>query len=809
MASTDRSLDVIAFVSEHFRDILRRRLSEIAGLALITLALLGAIALTTWSVQDPSLSHATQTPIHNLLGFPGAIFSDLAMQLLGLASMLLLMPEALLGWRLLSHRPIGEKWRGLIWIAATLLAAGFTSTLPRIGSWPLPTGLGGVAGDALLRVPALIFGAPLSGLTLVAISAVLAIATAATLVLAVGYRKPERKILVRLAEPQEIGEEQDAPEDRASAWLGMIEHALLAWKSRIGRALRRAPARTPIRAARTTAAAERAEPRFDGHSRVAIPTAGDVDDIEDEAQAAPRRRAPAKMAPRRTGSGFTLPSLNLLTAQKVSERTTLSKDIIDANAVALEAVLGDFGVRGEIITAHPGPVVTLYELEPAPGIKSSRVIGLSDDIARSMSAVSARVAVVSGRNAIGIELPNPTREKVYFRELLATKDYNENTSKLALCLGKTIGGEPVIVDLARMPHLLIAGTTGSGKSVAINTMILSLVYRMTPSQCRLIMVDPKMLELSVYDGIPHLLTPVVTDPKKAVVALKWAVREMEGRYKKMSKLGVRNIDGYNARLAEAKSKGEVLTRTVHTGYDKESGQAIYEKEELDLEQLPFIVVIVDEMADLMMVAGKDIEGAIQRLAQMARAAGIHVILATQRPSVDVITGTIKANFPTRISFQVTSKIDSRTILGEQGAEQLLGQGDMLYMAGGGRISRVHGPFVSDDEVEKVVRHLKSQGAPEYLEEVTAGDLEDGEDGAVFDATGMGMAEGGDLYAQAVAVVKRDRKASTSYIQRRLQIGYNRAASLMERMEHEGIIGQPNHAGKREILIPENPADDRY
>ena len=389
-----------------------------------------------------------------------------------------------------------------------------------------------------------------------------------------------------------------------------------------------------------------------------------------------------------------LPSLELLaTPKRDRTRHALSAETLQDNATALEGVLGDFGVRGEIINARPGPVVTLYELEPAPGIKSSRVIGLADDIARSMSALSARVAVVSGRNAIGIELPNPTREKVYLRELLASDDYVDTSAKLPLCLGKTIGGEPVIVDLARMPHLLIAGTTGSGKSVAINTMILSLLYRLQPDQCRLIMVDPKMLELSVYDGIPHLLTPVVTDPKKAVVALKWAVREMEERYKKMSKLGVRNIDGYNARLAEAKAKGEKLTRTVHTGYDKESGEAIYENEELELEPLPFIVVIVDEMADLMMVAGKDIEGAVQRLAQMARAAGLHVILATQRPSVDVITGTIKANFPTRISFQVTSKIDSRTILGEQGAEQLLGQGDMLYMAGGGRISRVHGPFV--------------------------------------------------------------------------------------------------------------------
>jgi S-DNA-T family DNA segregation ATPase FtsK/SpoIIIE len=816
MASSDRSLDVIAFVSEHFRDILRKRLSELAGLALITLALLGAIALATWSVQDPSLSHATQKPIQNLLGYPGAIFSDLAMQLLGLASVLLLLPETLMGWRLLSHRPFGAKWRSLVWILATFSAAGFASTLPTTASWPLPTGLGGVAGDAVINMLGF-FGLPLNGFTLLILAVIFAAATIVTIAIACGVQRQDAEAA---AEPvhEEDDEDAEADEgrDRAWAWLGMIEHALLSWKSRLGRMFRRAPVRAPVRAARPTG--PRAEPRFDPHARVASPALAPADAEEDyeeevdEAPVAPRRKAPAAKAPPRRGSGngFQLPSLNLLTAQKVSERTTMSKDVLDANAVALESVLSDFGVRGEIIKAHPGPVVTLYELEPAPGIKSSRVIGLADDIARSMSAVSARVAVVSGRNAIGIELPNPTREKVYFRELLATKEYNENTSKLALCLGKTIGGDPVIVDLARMPHLLIAGTTGSGKSVAINTMILSLLYRMTPTQCRLIMVDPKMLELSVYDGIPHLLTPVVTDPKKAVVALKWAVREMEGRYKSMSKLGVRNIDGYNQRVAEAKAKGETLTRTVHTGYDKESGQAIYEKEELELEALPYIVVIVDEMADLMMVAGKDIEGAIQRLAQMARAAGIHVVLATQRPSVDVITGTIKANFPTRISFQVTSKIDSRTILGEQGAEQLLGQGDMLYMAGGGRISRVHGPFVSDDEVEKVVRHLKSQGQPEYLEEVTAGDLgEEGEDGAVFDATGMGMAEGGDLYSQAVAVVKRDRKASTSYIQRRLQIGYNRAASLMERMEQEGIIGQPNHAGKREILIPENPQDDRF
>src|SRR6478672_5356828 len=801
MRATDRSLDIITFVSEHFRDIIRRRLSELAGLALISLSVLGAIALATWSVQDPSLSHATQKPIHNLLGFPGAIFADLAMQLLGLASILLLVPEILLGWRLISHKPVGEKWRGMLWIVATFLAAAFASTLPHIGSWPLPTGLGGVAGDAVLRAPAWVFGSPLGAFTRFILCIVFGLATAATLVLAARAPDYEEKPAAREADDEEDAEKDEG--DHASAWLGMIVHALLSWKARIGRMIRgETRARTPM----PVVQGPRHEPRFDGEDDSDYEDEAEEDD-DDEDAPAPRRRAAQKAAPRRSGNGYTLPSLNLLAAARASERTTLSRDIIDANATALESVLQDFGVRGEIINARPGPVVTLYELEPAPGIKSSRVIGLADDIARSMSKVSARVAVVPGRNAIGIELPNPKREKVLLREMLASSDYTDTQARLPLCLGKTIGGDPVIVDLARMPHLLIAGTTGSGKSVAINTMILSLMYRLRPDDCRLIMIDPKMLELSVYDGIPHLLTPVVTDPKKAVVALKWAVREMEERYRKMSKLGVRNIDGYNARVTEAKQKGETLSRTVHTGYDKETGDAIYEKEELELDHIPYIVVIVDEMADLMMVAGKDIEGAIQRLAQMARAAGIHVILATQRPSVDVITGTIKANFPTRISFQVTSKIDSRTILGEQGAEQLLGQGDMLYMAGGGRISRVHGPFVSDDEVEKVVRHLKSQGTPEYLEEVTADELEEGADGAVFDATGMGAAgDATDLYQQAVQIVLRDRKASTSYIQRRLQIGYNRAASIMERMEHEGVVGQPNHAGKREILI-EGAGDD--
>jgi DNA segregation ATPase FtsK/SpoIIIE, S-DNA-T family len=822
MSSIDRSLDGMAFLSGQVGAVLRQRLREVGGVVLLAFAVMTALALATWSVDDPSLSHATDAHVHNLLGRPGAIAADLVMQLLGLGSLALILPLSVWGYRLLGHRPLTRRrLRVLFWVFGAVFAAAFASALPRGARWPLPCGLGGVVGDAILRLPAMLLHSPhaSSGLALAVIfgfAALIAFAGAAGLIWRGAASADDEEEVEEddyeeeYDEPEEAADdEEEAAEDeeKAGISLGRLMHAMLSLRSRIARVFRGpAPARAAISDGPPP---RRIEPRFARAAR------GDEDEDESEfepndleiAQPARKPKSPARPA-RRLASGYQLPSLNLLAAPRANERATLSEELIRENATALEGVLSDFGVRGEIINARPGPVVTLYELEPAPGIKSSRVISLADDIARSMSALSARVAVVSGRNAIGIELPNPTREKVYLRELLASRDYSETAARLPLCLGKAIGGEAVLVDLSRMPHLLIAGTTGSGKSVAINTMILSLVYRLRPDQCRLIMVDPKMLELSVYDGIPHLLTPVVTDPKKAVVALKWAVREMEERYKKMSKLGVRNIDGYNARVGEASGKGEKLTRTVHTGYDRETGEAVYEKEELDLEPLPYIVVIVDEMADLMMVAGKDIEGAVQRLAQMARAAGLHVILATQRPSVDVITGTIKANFPTRISFQVTSKIDSRTILGEQGAEQLLGQGDMLYMAGGGRISRVHGPFGADGEVEKVVRHLKSQGAPEYLEAVTAGDAEGDEDQAVFDATSMGASEGGDLYQQAVAVVTRDRKASTSYIQRRLQIGYNRAASLMERMEKEGIVGQPNHAGKREILV-EAAEDDPY
>ena len=500
-----------------------------------------------------------------------------------------------------------------------------------------------------------------------------------------------------------------------------------------------------------------------------------------------------------------LPPLNLLTNPETVERHHLSDEALEENARMLESVLDDYGVKGEIVSVRPGPVVTMYELEPAPGLKASRVIGLADDIARSMSALSARVSTVPGRSVIGIELPNVKREKVVLREILSARDFGDSQMRLPLALGKDIAGEPIVANLAKMPHLLIAGTTGSGKSVAINTMILSLLYKLSPEDCRLIMIDPKMLELSVYDGIPHLLSPVVTDPKKAVVALKWVVGEMEERYRKMSKMGVRNIEGYNGRVRDALAKGETFNRTVQTGFDDDTGDPVFETDEFVPEVLPYIVVVVDEMADLMMVAGKEIEACIQRLAQMARASGIHLIMATQRPSVDVITGTIKANFPTRISFQVTSKIDSRTILGEQGAEQLLGMGDMLYMAGGGRITRIHGPFCSDEEVEQIVTFLKSWGPPNYMHGVVDGPSDDREDNidAVLGLSGSGGNETDDaLYDMAVQIVARDRKCSTSYIQRKLAIGYNKAARLVEQMEEQGVVTPANHVGKREILVPE-------
>ena len=836
-----------------------RRAAEMTGLALITLIVMLMAALASWSVDDPSLNNATDGRVRNLMGKPGAIVSDVLMQLFGLGVVAVLLPPFAWALKLMRTRTLGRfALRLALWLMGSVAAAAVASALPPSDRWPLPTGLGGVVGDSLhLGARNLIglAGSPVGNLIGFAWLALAVLALTAS----AGYA------FTRDADdtddPASIEEDEDDLRADTDPGLGVIlvgglAHILMTAQGTIrrwlgggrrlayashGHAETQAPrpsrlrvepdfgdnaraARQPLQDRPLANPAPRTQPpAHDGAAQHSAgrPPAHDRDDdggdsefddgpVSQRVAAPPPPPKPGKRIQREAQPSlldrdeFMLPALTFLTEPKKAPVAQISTDALEQNATLLEGVLEDFGVRGEITQVRPGPVVTLYELEPAPGTKSSRVISLADDIARSMSAVSARVAVVQGRNAIGVELPNAKRETVFLRELLASADFEQSKHKLALCLGKTIGGEPVIADLAKMPHLLVAGTTGSGKSVAINTMILSLLYRLKPEECRLIMVDPKMLELSVYDGIPHLLTPVVTDPKKAVVALKWAVREMEERYKKMSKLGVRNIDGFNQRVVEARDKGEVITRTVQTGFDRHTGEAIYEQETMDLEALPYLVVIVDEMADLMMVAGKDIEGAIQRLAQMARAAGIHVVLATQRPSVDVITGTIKANFPTRISFQVTSKIDSRTILGEQGAEQLLGQGDMLFMAGGGRITRVHGPFVSDGEVEKVVAHLKTQGRPNYLDAVTADESElpaagSDEDGAVFDKSDMGAASE-DPYEQAVAVVLRDKKASTSYIQRRLQIGYNRAASIMERMENEGIVGPANHAGKREILV---------
>ena len=831
---------------DQFRDFARRRAAEAIGL--VTLVGCGTLsaALVTWLARDPSLNHATDGRVHNLLGAPGAIVADLFMQLIGVATIAAVLPLVAIGLRLVAHRGIERGGlRILLWMVGVLSAATAASLLPVTDRWPLPTGLGGVVGDAIMSLPRHATG---SNRLIIAIVGLMATGGAIlTLTGAAGYGFESERDLRKESEQerddsseQRIKEEED--EDAAGepgvalVSLGAALHGILTVKATLRRALQKLRGRpkalgpvllddAPLLA--QAGLNDRREPIFGelddfgddepplrpqptaaasaptSSSRlvvtppaqvVAAPAANGRQVIRERASAPQGRGAPARP--------YELPELELLAEPKKPTATAkISQDALEQNARNLEGVLDDFSVRGEIINVRPGPVVTLYELEPAPGIKSSRVIGLADDIARSMSAVSARVAVVPGRNAIGIELPNQRRETVYLRELLACEDFATSKHKLAIALGKTIGGEPVIVDLARMPHLLVAGTTGSGKSVAINTMILSLLYRLKPEECRLIMVDPKMLELSVYDNIPHLLTPVVTDPKKAVVALKWAVREMEDRYKKMSKVGVRNIDGFNARVVEARSKGEVITRTVQTGFDHETGEAIFEREEMDLAPLPYIVVIVDEMADLMLVAGKDIEGAIQRLAQMARAAGIHLIMATQRPSVDVITGTIKANFPTRISFQVTSKIDSRTILSEMGAEQLLGQGDMLYMAGGGRISRVHGPFVSDGEVEKVVAHLRTQGQPQYLDAITSEEEAVEAAGEPLPSPGsMDAEESGDLYDRAVAIVLRDKKCSTSYIQRRLSVGYNKAASLVEQMEREGVVSAPSHSGKREILV---------
>ena len=797
---------------------LQRRGEEAGGLALIAAAGLLAATIGAYDPADPSLNATGTGPISHPFGLIGAVIADLLLQSLGAASALLVLIPAVWGWRILRHERVG-RWplRIALLPLSMVLATAALALITPPDSWPLRAGLGGFLGPIMLT-PAGAFAAqlaPIGGLLPIAVLSGLMAVAAGLWSAGIGLLDAIRSVI------------------------GLFRHAATGAASgaRMGARGAEAGVRLGVRlGSGFSAGMRRKEPRLNGND--------DGDDDEDEVPWKEERRTPeaprqvvraAKAAADRdpepsvrrvekpvntpkpraakqrqfdlgpSDGSYIYPELDLLTDPPAAASGP-DEDSLEQNARMLESVLADFGVKGTIGKVRYGPVVTLYELEPAPGTKSSRVIGLSDDIARSMSAVSVRVAVVPGRNVIGIELPNARRETVYFREVLESESINSSSHKLAIALGKDIGGTPIAVDLARMPHLLIAGTTGSGKSVAVNTMILSLLYRLPPERCRFIMIDPKMLELSVYDGIPHLLSPVVTDPKKAVVALKWTVREMESRYRAMSKLGVRNIDGYNARIAEAVKKGEVLKRRVQTGFDADSGKPVFEEEPLDLVPLPYIVVVIDEVADLMLVAGKDIEGAVQRLAQMARAAGIHVIMATQRPSVDVITGTIKANFPTRISFQVTSKIDSRTILGEQGAEQLLGMGDMLYMAGGGRITRVHGPFCSDEEVEDVVRHLKTQGEPEYDETITEDD-EGSPDPLGFSGAGeSGGGSGDDLYDQAVAIVAREGKASTSFIQRHLKIGYNRAATLIERMESEGVVSQANHVGKREVLVGDHSAD---
>ncbi|MBT7770300.1 MAG: cell division protein FtsK [Rhodospirillales bacterium] len=766
--------DPTAFLSDAALDFLRRRAFETGGFILFAIAALLTALLVSYTPGDPSLNAVTDMQPGNILGLPGAYIADFLLQTFGLAGVLPVVALIAWGTKLCRKSGIHRPSIRLVKLFAGMIIMSFgLSALPQFQEWPLAVKLGGIIGT--MGLSQVIAWTQSLGpfINEGSVGFIFGCAGLALLAGASGLNSSECQSGLSTLKFFTVGA------------------AIRTWRafrfvSQLGTSRKGLP---PL-------------PKTPKDPTISRPLKNQRSTPEPKIEAkAPRAKTGKKATALKQQNlnlgqedEYQIPALEILEAAPAVTGVSIAKDALQQNAHYLSTVLEDFGVHGEIVKVRPGPVVTLYELEPAPGTKTSRVVGLSDDIARSMSAISVRVAVVPGRNVIGIELPNADREMVYLRELLESDTLERASGSLNIALGKDIGGNPVAVDLARMPHLLIAGTTGSGKSVAVNTMILSLLYQYTPDQCKFIMIDPKMLELSVYEGIPHLLAPVVTDPPKAVMALKWTVREMEDRYRTMSNLGVRNIAGYNKRVAEATKKGEVLTRQVQTGFD-EQGKPIIEDQPLSMEPLPLIVVVVDEMADLMLVAGKDIEGAVQRLAQMARAAGIHLIMATQRPSVDVITGTIKANFPTRISFQVTSKIDSRTILGEQGAEQLLGQGDMLYMAGGGRISRVHGPFVSDKEVENVVAHLKSVGTPDYIESVT----EEADDPGTA-LVGGNTSEGDALYDEAVALIAREGKASTSFIQRHLQIGYNRAARIIERMEGEGVVSKANRVGRREVLI---------
>jgi S-DNA-T family DNA segregation ATPase FtsK/SpoIIIE len=782
-------------------------MGEMGGLALGLLAIALLIALASYDPRDPSLDTATVHRATNLAGPVGAVLADLLLQGFGAAGALPGLAMLAWAWRLASHRGLGSMAARLAALLAAMpvlgaVLAGLPGVSPAAAvPWPTLAGLGGAIGR-MVAAAALDAGYGVLGSVGGALVWLIGLCLAVVLVLlALGLSAGEWRTAGRGASA--VARASVSGGRAGAGLLGRVAQAGAAALRPIGALLGRRRAvvteREPTAPAPSTPI--RREPRI--HSPAAppantAPVAADNPAIP--GRATPRKPAPAtkQQALPLMDAGWQFPPLELLQPAPARATTGPSAEALEANARLLETVLSDYGVQGSIVEIRPGPVVTLYELEPAPGIRSARVIGLADDVARSLSVTAVRIATVPGRNVIGIEVPNAKRETVYLSEILASEDVQRHPGRLALALGKDISGAPIVADLSRMPHLMIAGTTGSGKSVGVNAMILSLLYRLSPDQCRLILIDPKMLELSVYDGIPHLMAPVVTEPAKAVTALKWTVREMERRYRAMSQLGVRNIAGYNDRVAESRAKGEIVTRRVQTGFDPETGRPTFEEQPLALEALPLIVVVVDEMADLMMVAGKEIEAAVQRLAQMARAAGIHVIMATQRPSVDVITGTIKANFPTRISFQVISKFDSRTILGEQGAEQLLGQGDMLFMQGGGRIMRVHGPFVSDREVEAVVAFLREQGEPAYLDAVT--EAEDDEGTPML--SGIAGASDGEkgLFDQAVDVVAREGKASTSFIQRHLNIGYNRAAKLIEQMEKEGIVGPANHVGKREVLV---------
>ena len=796
-------------VSPAIRAVAGRRLAEIAGLAMAMAGIFVFVTLITYNPRDPSLNTATSQHATNLGGPVGSILADFLLQGFGCAGGLPGLAMLVWAWRIASRRGIGFfSVRVLFTVLSVPLAAMALSALHGAGAWPTGAGLGGAGGHLLagattewaqgfagrLAGPLVLLSGTVLALSFIAASLGLTIrewrrAGGAAMVAAqAGVRAgswggSQAAGLVARAAPSARSYSQPPPgaveddeEDESPPLADLARQAAMAPRS--GPAPAKPAAALPLLA----------KPAM--KARVAMP--------EKRSVFAGRQESLPLVE-----TGWRFPALSLLKSPPAKAATGPSEESLQNNARLLESVLADYGVQGAIRDIRPGPVVTLYELEPAPGIRSARVIGLADDVARSLSVTAVRIATVPGRNVIGIEVPNQKRETVFLSELLADEAFSRNAARLPLALGKDISGAPIVSDLARMPHLLIAGTTGSGKSVGINAMILSLLYKLPPDQCRLILIDPKMLELSVYEGIPHLMAPVVTEPAKAVSALKWTVREMERRYRAMSQLGVRNVGGYNERVEDARNKGEVISRRVQTGYDSETGKPTFEEQPLTLEPLPFIVVVIDEMADLMMVAGKEIEAAVQRLAQMARAAGIHVIMATQRPSVDVITGTIKANFPTRISFQVISKFDSRTILGEQGAEQLLGHGDLLYMMGGGRITRVHGPLVTDREVEDVVAFLRSQGEPAYLDEVTEAQDDDRDSGtgsmSFSGIAGAGEGEQG-LFDQAVAVVAREGKASTSFIQRHLQIGYNRAAKLIEQMEKEGIVSQANHVGKREVLV---------